>query len=451
MPLMSTAIPNLRLVRAPDPLGLYVRIAGVGQKDLQTFLASRAPTFNGVVFEARRVDPPQVKQEGKDSREPRSSQRELLSLVLERRMDAVLDPQTQAMATPGGYSDKLNHLPWCLGRMHRLEDYTPEFVHKMADDLAKFAVAHSFTQVLAPTHLIRDASDPWLAVDIACARALRLALRRRNGASIQVNYSLAMPYATLRTSEKREEVIERLRAVEFDSLWMNIDGCGSDMSPLGVARYNDAATAFHVLGVPIVADHMGGLVGLSLLAFGSVGGLSHGITMFERCDTRSWLKPKPEDSLLFGPKVRVYLPNIDLLLAKDDAEKLFESGNKAKSHYGCRDTNCCARGIVDTLQAPVRHFLQQRTEEVAGLGRIPESLRAGRFLEEHLRPATDRAIVGPTLPVSEKLREKLAKHSKRLNDLRIVLGGYNENRKAATYAQHPKTRAARETRRRIDL
>jgi hypothetical protein len=446
---MSNLSPNIRLVRAPDPLGLYVRVAGVGQKDLQTFLASRSATFNGVVFEARRVEPRQESGDATASRQPRTSQKELLSLVLEKRMDAVLDPQTQAMATPGGYTAKMNHLPWSLGRMHRLEDYTPELIHTMADDIAKFAVAHSFTQVLAPTHLIRDAFDPWLPIDIACARALRLALRRRNGASIQMNYSLAMPYSTFRTKDKRDNVIERLRAIEFDSLWLNIDGSGSDMSPSGVVRYNDAATAFHGLGVPIVADHMGGLVGLSLLAFGSVGGLSHGITMFERWDARSWLKPNP-DSTPFGPKVRIYLPSIDLLLAKDEAEKLFESGAKAKSHYGCRDTNCCARGILDTLQGPVRHFLHQRTEEVAGLGRIPESLRAGRFLEEHLRPATDRAILGPTLPVSDKLREKLAKHSKRLNDLRIVLGGYNESQRAASYSRHPKTRAARETRRRLN-
>jgi len=78
---MST--PPLRLVRlAPDPLGLYVRAGRLDQKDLQSFITSGAAAFTGVVFEAKRV----------------AQQQELLSLVLERGLDAVLDPQTQAMA-----------------------------------------------------------------------------------------------------------------------------------------------------------------------------------------------------------------------------------------------------------------------------------------------------------------------------------------------------------------
>lgn len=423
---MSTSAPNLRLVRAaPDPLGLYLRVTQVGQKDLQTFLSSRGATFNGVVFEARRWE----------------KQKELLAQVLEKKMDAVLDPQTQAMATPGGYSEKMNGLRWSLGRMHKVEDYTSALVHKAVDEIAQFAVAHGFTQVIAPTHLITDADDPWLAIDLVSVRALRLALQRRGGSAIQVNYSLALPYATFRNATKRDAVIDRLRGVEIDSLWLNVDGCGSDMSPTGVVRYSDAATSFHSLGVPVIADHMGGLVGLSLLAFGAVGGLCHGITMAERWSAGHWLKPKGGKA--FAQKVRVYLADMDLLLPRDDAEQLFESGGRAKSAYGCRNNACCARGIADMVQAPVRHFLHQRIEEIAGLGRIPESLRARQFLEQHLRPATDKAILGPTLQVSDKLRKKLADHSKRLNDLRIVLGDYVQDQRTASYSPHPKTRAAR--------
>lgn len=86
--------PRLRLVRlAPDPLGTYIRAGCVDQKDLQNFISSGAISFTGVVFEAKRV----------------GQQKELLSLVLERGFDAVLDPQTQAMATMGGYAPGMDY------------------------------------------------------------------------------------------------------------------------------------------------------------------------------------------------------------------------------------------------------------------------------------------------------------------------------------------------------
>lgn len=59
---------RLRLVRpAPDPLGLFIRAGRIAQGDLQNFITSRAPSFTGVVLEAKRV----------------AQQKELLSLVLD--------------------------------------------------------------------------------------------------------------------------------------------------------------------------------------------------------------------------------------------------------------------------------------------------------------------------------------------------------------------------------
>ena len=296
---------NIRLVRsAPDPLGLYLRVGHNGQKEMQSFIASGDAAFSGVVFDARRV----------------AKHKELLSQVLERRIDAVLDPLTQAMGTVGGYADSMGSLPWCAKRAHTPADFATEFArHKFADEIAQFAVSNGFTQILAPTHLISGPDDPWLDIDIATAKALRIALQRRDAENIQVNYSLAISYAAFRTPLKRHAVLSRLHEVKMDSLWLHVDGCGSDSSSSAVTRYGDAAIDFHQLGVPIVADHMGGLVGLSLLAFGAVG-----------------------------------------------------------------------------VQTPSRHFLYQRTREVAGLSQIPESLRSQQFLEEHLRPVSDRAVLAAT-------------------------------------------------------
>ena len=425
---MSTS--PLRLVRlAPDPLGLYVRAGRLDQKDLQSFITSGSAAFTGVVFEAKRV----------------GQQKELLSLVLERGLDAVLDPQTQAMATVGGYAKGMDGLPWSKKRPHALEDLATAFQQRqMAEDIAKFAIQHGFTQVITPTHLITGPEDPWLAIDIGSANALRAALERHGAGHVQLHYSLALSYEAFRTGPKRLAVLEQLRRAMVDGLWLNISSCGSDSSPTAITRYGDAASDFHALGLPIVADHAGGLMGLSLLAFGAVGGLSHGVTLGERFDTASWHKVPEEGKKVFGAKMRIYLPMLDLMLPRVDVERFFEAGGgRARSAFGCRDTNCCRRGVDDMLQAPARHFLYQRTHQVAGLGQIPESIRPTEFLEEHLRPASDAALVAAKLSLPEDLALKASRQAKRLNDLRTTLGPYAKKRRDSSFARHPATRVAR--------
>jgi hypothetical protein len=370
-------------------------------------------------------------------------QKELLSLVLEKGLDAVLDPLTQPMATAGGYTSMMGNLPWAEKRPHTLADLATDLQQRrMADEIAQFVVRHGFTQVIAPTHLISGPDDPWLNVDLALTRALRFALERHGATEVQIQYSLGLGYEAFRTAPKRAAVIDRLRRAQINGLWLNIDGCGSGSSPTAITRYCDASSEFQTLEVPIVADHVGGLMGLSLLAFGGVGGLSHGITLAERFDASGWQRVsrgKP-----FAPKTRVYVPQLDLMLDRVDAERLFESGGgRARSTLGCRDTNCCRRGVEDMLQSPVRHFLYQRTQQVVALSQIPESLRPSQFLEELVRPASDTAVKASRLELPPDLTKKLHKQTKRLNALRTTLGPYARQRRDASFAMHPITRTAR--------
>jgi hypothetical protein len=223
---------------------------------------------------------------------------------------------------------------------------------------------------------------------------------------------------------------------------LNIDGCGCNSSPTAITRYCDAATEFQVLQQPIVADHAGGLMGLSLLAFGGVGGLAHGITLAEQFSAASWLRV-PQGKA-FAPKTRIYFPQLDLMLNRVEAEKLFEvGGGRARSALGCRDSQCCRLGVDDMLHSPARHFLYQRTQQVAGLSQIPESLRPSQFLEELVRPASDTAVKVSALELPEVLIKKLQMQTKRLNALRTTLGPYARERREASFAMHPMTRVAR--------
>lgn len=420
-------ISRVRLIRpAPDPLGLFIRAGRIGQIDLQNFITSRS-AFTGVVFEAKRV----------------GQQKELLSLVLEKKLDAVLDPLTQPMATVGGYSAAMRELPWGSKQPHTPADLNTEVdQRRMAEKIAQFCVSHGFTQVLAPTHLINGPDDVWFDIDIAMSRALRASLDQCGGASVQIQYSLALDYEAFRTGPSRAAIIEKLRCAQFDGLWLNVNGCGSHSSPTAITRYCDSSSEFQALQVPLVADHAGGLMGLALLAFGGVGGLSHGITLGERFDASSWRRP--QNGKPFGPRIRVYLPNLDLMLDRLEAEKFFEDGGgRARSLFGCRDSKCCRRGIDDMLQSPARHFLYQRTQHVAELSQIPESLRPSKFLEELVRPASDFAVRALNLNLREGLMKKAQKQCKHLNSLRTTLGPYAQQRRDASFAKHPASRLAR--------
>ena len=140
----------------------------------------------------------------------------------------------------------------------------------------------------------------------------------------------------------------------------------------------------------------------------------------------------------------MYLPTLDLMLPRVDAERFFEAGGgRARSAFGCRDSNCCRRGVDDMTDAPARHFLYQRTQQVAGLGQIPESIRPTEFLEDNLRPASDAALIATRLPLPNDLAKKAFWQAKRLNDMRTTLGPYAKKRRDSSFARHPVTRMAR--------
>jgi len=357
-------------------------------------------------------------------------------------MDVLLDPRTQAAATIGGYTPALGKLPWGLQRIHEARDYEGSEGRRLIAGIAKFVIDQGFTQVLAPTHLLRDDSEQWLKTDLESTARLRDELDRRGAGGIPIVYPLAISYALFRNPTQRERVIDELRNAPIESVWLQVDGFGSTSTAAAVRTFLDTVTDFHALGKPVVADRTGGLVGLSLLAFGGVGGLSHGVTTGERFDSAHWRRPRATKS--FGLGHRVYLPQIDMQLTHKEAESLFALGSRARANFGCRDTNCCPRGITDTMENPARHFLYQRANEVAGLSQVPDSLKPSRFVEEHLRSTTDRLVSAATLPFQDEKFAKRVKHQrKRLDMMRVLLGKLALNAKELSIARLPRTRAAR--------
>jgi len=60
-----------------------------------------------------------------------------------------------------------------------------------------------------------------------------------------------------------------------------------------------------------------------------------------------------------------------------------------------------------------------------------------------VRAASDRALLATKLDLPEALAKKAIAQSKRLDAMRIELAEYARKHRDATFAQHPRTRAAR--------
>jgi hypothetical protein len=410
----------------PEPLGLYFRVGRNDHRELLELIASGDTRLFGLVF-----DPTYL-----------HFQKELVDRAIERRLDVILDPRTQASATIGGFSSALGSLPWGCGRPHIEEDFTGAGGRPLIARLAAFAVEHGCSQLLTPSHVLRSTDDEWWEIDRESAKQIREELDRIGRPRTSLLYSLAISYAMLRNPAERRALRRGLKGLPIDAIWLAVDGVGSHSTPTAVRTLLEALHEFHELGVPVVADHVGGVAGLALIAFGGVGALAHGLTTGERFDTSHWWRPKPKKS--FGLARRVSVPPLDLLLKPSEVQTLFAFGPHVKGLFGCRDTRCCPRGIIDMLDNPAQHFLRQRIEEVSKLSTIPASLRASRFVDQRLRSTTDAVLAAANLNwADERLGNRMRKQRKRLDRMRIALADLAESGIRHSVSEVPSRRIIR--------
>jgi hypothetical protein len=185
-----------------------------------------------------------------------------------------------------------------------------------------------------------------------------------------------------------------------------------------VRRYISAVTDFHALKHPIVADHVGGLAGLAVAAFGATGAIAHGVSEKERFDVRRWLVRKAGGG---GQRGRVYFPALDRYFNIDEARALLDVRG-ARRLLACEDRDCCPRGADDTFNDPKSHFITQRLTQLDDLSATPEERRVSRFLDFHLASADRRARQAAKLDTGNSTTKvALKKTSLRLDRLREVL------------------------------
>lgn len=420
-----------RLLRpVGPPLGLYFRPGRSDHTTLMALLAEDRADLSGLVFDPCLTD----------------RHEDLRVEAAQHDLETVLDPRTVELSTPGGVMrGGVPALPWAGDTL----PHTPDLLEGPAADrlierIVATAVAGKYTAVLAPTHYLAEgAADQWFEVDGRLTRKLRVLLDASGQHDTCIYYPLSTSAKVFRHAAERTRFRVALSSLPVDAVWLRIHPFGTTASgPLALRRYIEGCRSLHALDLPLVAEHTG-TVGLALLAFGAVGGIESGITYGERYDVNPLIKP-PTNSDPFSPPPRVYVERLGAFLSRDQANDLFSS-RQMKALFACKVAGCCPRGAIDMSSDPRRHFILRRTGEVTRNSRPPELLRAGAYLEDFLRPATDLALrAARVTPALESTR-------KRLEGWRHALGAMHQQGTPLSFAlppegrrMHPRRRAAGE-------
>jgi hypothetical protein len=384
----------VRLLRpVGQPLGSYLRPGRNDHWVLIQMLEANAGSYSGFVFDPCLED----------------RHRSLKEATAKHNLEAILDPRSIDLATEGGIARTgVASLPWGLDastphRPTQLKDAGK----LVAEQIAKHAVDNCYTAVLAPTHYVAVSHEEWCAIDGELTKELRQALDALGGQEVLIYYPLAVSGAAFRSWNERHRLKTHLTGLPIDAVWLRIHPFGAtDAGPQALRGYIEACWDLHALDVPLVAERVG-TVGLALMAFGAVGGIESGVTVGERFNFHSVRrKPKEGDKGFLLPP-RVYLAELGVFLKSKQASEFFEIRGM-KSKFGCRDTDCCRRGVEDMIRDPRSHFLRKRSGEVVDIGRRPDELRAASYLDEFLRPATDLALTASrAYPLLEKTRVRL--------------------------------------------
>ncbi len=341
-------------------------------------------------------------------------QSSLIRSIHDENAEIVLDTNVAELSAPGRFSSAVRAAPWSnKDRPLEIDDFfIPSTNRTVVDQVADFAVEKKISSVMAPTHYLGEDQYHWFEVDRRACIALRQSLDRKGGAEISIDYPLIITYSQFRDPEFRDGLINGLRDMPFDCLWLRISGFGADSKAAAVARCIKGLFSFHALGRPIIADQVGGLASLALCAFGASSGFSHGISGKERFSAKEWLKPKTEGS--FGQVKTVYIPALDRRLKIRDARKMFEDARTSREMFGCPDHTCCG-DIERMLSYPEAHLMVQKGRQVSDLSQTPETMRADRLISEHIELA--RRLSGRAMnlkKIDDDAKKKISNANTRL-------------------------------------
>jgi hypothetical protein len=411
---MVTAVTPRKLHPAPEPLGNFIRPGYNDHTVIAQALAEGRGSGSGLV-----INPVHAERQ--------------LPLVEHARavgVETVLDSKSLELSSLGGYAmHGIPELPWAApAGMHSPVMLAGSEGGRLVRELSEYAAEAQVSAVLAPSHFLGGLDSPWWEVDAALTRGLRRNLNELEMTDALIYYPVMVRTSTLLNPAMMAQVVEHVRRLQVDGVWLRLHPFGTTNSgPLVLKRYLALCRQLHALGIPVVAEHSGS-IGVALLAFGAVGGIESGVTFTDTVNLDGVLRAPKPDAKSFSPSPRVYLHQLGAFIEPQAARELFTKRGMKPLH-GCQETSCCPRGWIDMVGDPRGHFLRQRAREVTQLSAMPASLRPGYYMENFLRPASDRAIR------AAELEPSLTAVRKRLDSWRRTLGADLEQHSEFTISE----------------
>ena len=406
---------NVVYLRQPAPIVRFLRVTEPRKLD-QLLEAEKLP-YERFVVEAGYIN----------------EQRFLIDALKHRGHELVLDTNIAELSAVAKFTGHAKHAPWANADGMLTEKHLrKEAGAAIMQSVARFAIANGFARVHAPNHFLPNASDAWLSVDLDNCIALRRSLDSEGGKAIAIDFPLMISNTLLNDGAQRRDLIAKLGSLPIDSIWCRVSGFGADATAAGLKKYIVAVQDFHSLGKPIIADGVGGLSALAIVAFGEAIGLSYGVAAKERFDASYWYKPPKPGVAGGGGGHYVLLPGIDRLLKREDAEAIINASG-GRRLASCNDRNCCPRGFEDTLKDSKGHFLRQRALQCDAISAVSEPIRAKHFLDRDLTDADRRArLIAKLKPSDSKLSLRLVENAKRIDRMRDALGSLEKTSASMT-------------------
>jgi hypothetical protein len=352
-------------------------------------------------------------------------QKNLVRFLKDRHTEIVLDTNCAELSVPGRFSGSAKSTPWAVeGRALEAEDFTPGTNRSVIEPIARYAARSEFAAVLSPAHFLGENDQRWRAIDLKSCETLRKALDQCGGRHIEIDYPIIASYAQFRDPGFRKSLREDLRNLPVDRVWFRIAGFGASATGVGISRYIEASADFHDLGIPLIADCVGGIASLAIAAMGGVSGFASGLEGKQRFDASGWLTP-PGSNRGNGSK-RIFISGLDRSLSIAEMRQFFDQTRTSRQVFGCSDPACC--GDIDKmLRNPESHYAVQMGKLVTSLSETPESLRAEQFLEKHLlERAKTAGRANRIRNMDDDLRKKIEASAKRLELAYEALSGLHD-------------------------
>ena len=397
---MSNNVIPLR-PRQPDLAG-YLRVGHDGHRLLEHMLKAGRLQHKRFVFDAAYID----------------RQWDLLKAVKAAGCEVVLDTNFSEMFFVGKFGSKVILLPWANpDRPWQQGDFSNVRNFDVAHSIAQFAVNFGVDAVLLSSNVLHSGTISTIKIDRSLCESLRIELDKSGGSNIRVDFLTSLASKTLNDEMARKSLVTSIANMPIDNIWVRLENFGSTSTGVATHAFITAIQDLHELGVPVVVDYTGGLVGLSTLAFGAAGGISHGIGVKETFDLSHWKKVGNGGG---GGGVFVYVAELDKKFKPNQLiDFLAAKGSKPK--FACNDPDCCV-SPQDRIDHHNEHFITQRSKQLAGLARVPADKRVDSFLVDMLGAAVRKARASTLLKIEDAgLVKSLVENKKKLTRLEEAL------------------------------